>query len=717
MSPKLLSLLFLLVPAVLQAQTKISGKITDGKKQPLPGVNIYIKGTYDGASSAADGSYSFTTSAKGDQLLSATIVGYKPFEQTVNLGGTAINLNIMLKDAVNELKMVTISAGSFEASDDKKNTILQSLDIVTTGGANADIVAALKTLPGAQQVGDKEGLFVRGGTSYETQTFIDGMMVRNPFFSGMPDFAARGRFSPFLFKGTSFSSGGYSAQYGQGLSSALILESNDLPTRSSSSVGIMTIGGSLGFEQLAKDQKSAYTVEANYTNLLPYFKVFKTLRQPTTYPEIAGGSFSYRRKTSKTGMLKAYFYGNWSRFGYRSESLEYEGDEELFELKNYNVYSNITYRESLGKGWRMNAGISYSTNKDNLHMDTVMKNLEARVGSRSDLSQARLVFSKSLGAFSSLRVGGEYQYAVENTSYNQYQLDYDDNFGAGFIEADVYFTPKFVGRAGLRTEYTSLMDKVNLAPRVSMSYKLDDAGQVSLAYGEFYQKPEQQYLRQRNDLNYMRATHYIATYERRSVAYTLRTELFYKKYHDLIKTAPALNNDGTGYAQGVELFWRDKKTIKNGDYWISYSYLDTKRDYLNYPREVQPDFAAKHTASFVYKQFFSAISTNIGVTYSFATGRPYYNPNRPVAEFMRDRTRTFNTLGLTANYLTTVGKAFTVFVLSISNLAGQQQEYGYRYSSDGLRRSAVRPMTPSFFFVGMFMSFGVDRRQEVIDNN
>ncbi|MCK7559161.1 carboxypeptidase-like regulatory domain-containing protein [Chitinophaga sedimenti] len=85
MSPKVISLLLLLLPAALQAQTKISGKITDAKKQPLPGVNIYIKGTYDGASTAADGSYSFTTSAKGEQLLSASLMGYKTFEQAVNL--------------------------------------------------------------------------------------------------------------------------------------------------------------------------------------------------------------------------------------------------------------------------------------------------------------------------------------------------------------------------------------------------------------------------------------------------------------------------------------------------------------------------------------------------------------------------------------------------------------------------------------------------------
>lgn len=709
--------LFVVVPILLQAQTNISGKITDAKKQPLPGVNIYIKGTYDGASTKADGTYSFSSTAKGEQLLLASLMGYKTAEIKLNLTGTDIQQPITLKEVVNELKMVTISAGSFEASDERKNTILKSLDIVTTGGANADIVGALKTLPGAQQVGEKEGLFVRGGTGYETQTFIDGMMVRNPFFSGMPNFAARGRFSPFLFKGTSFSSGGYSAQYGQGMSSALVLESNDLPTRSSSTVGIMTVGGNLGLEKLSADKKSAYTLEADYTNLTPYFKVFKTQLQPTTYPEIAGGSASYRRQTSKTGMLKAYVYGNWSRFGYQGKSLEYPGDEELFELNNYNIYTNVTYHESLGKGWRINTGISYSTNKDRIFLDTIQKAIDARIRQRSDLSQVRTVFTKSLGSFSSLRLGGEYQYAVENTSYNQYHRDYTDNYGAGFAEADVYFSPQFVGRAGVRAEYTSLMDKANIAPRLSMSYKLDDKSQVSVAYGEFFQKPEQQYLRQDHQLDYMHATHYIATYERRSLAYTLRTELFYKKYHDLVKTEPAINNNGTGYAQGIELFWRDKQTIKNVDYWISYSYLDTKRDYLNYPYEVQPDFAAKHTASLVYKQYFSKITTNVGMTYTFATGRPYYNPNRPESEFMRDRTKTYNTVGLIANYLTTIGKAFTVFVVSVSNMAGSRQEYGYKYSSDGLRREAIRPMTPSFFLVGMFMSFGIDRRQEVIDNN
>ena len=62
-----------------------------------------------------------------------------------------------------------------------------------------------------------------------------------------------------------------------------------------------------------------------------------------------------------------------------------------------------------------------------------------------------------------------------------------------------------------------------------------------------------------------------------------------------VNSQELLTNNGFGDAKGFEFFWRDKKTIKNLDYWISYSYLDTKRDFLNFPYAIQPNFAAKHT--------------------------------------------------------------------------------------------------------------------------
>ena len=45
------------------------------------------------------------------------------------------------------------------------------------------------------------------------------------------------------------------------------------------------------------------------------------------------------------------------------------------------------------------------------------------------------------------------------------------------------------------------------------------------------------------------------------------------------------------------------KSIKNTDYWVSYSYLDSERNYRNYPMEAQPNFASTHNLSVVGKYF------------------------------------------------------------------------------------------------------------------
>lgn len=75
-----------------------------------------------------------------------------------------------------------------------------------------DIYGALHTLPGNSFVGEDGGIFIRGGEGNEARTFIEGLLVHKPYTSRMPDLPARGRFSPVLFSGTMFSTGGFSAE-------------------------------------------------------------------------------------------------------------------------------------------------------------------------------------------------------------------------------------------------------------------------------------------------------------------------------------------------------------------------------------------------------------------------------------------------------------------------------------------------------------------------
>ena len=726
--------LLILVPFLAAAQVKITGSVKDQKGRILAGASIAVKGSYDGAVSDSTGHFSFKTYEKGKQLIVATNMGNKTAEQEITIDTAIISIDFILKEEISELKAVTVTAGSFEAGDKKKAaTVLSSLDIYTTGGANADISAVVKTLPGAQQVGEQEGLFVRGGAGYEAKQFIDGTLVNNPFMASVPDIASRGRFAPALFKGTIFSTGGYSALYGQALSSALIMESIDIPDRSEVTASVSALFLGTGLQKVAKDKKSSWGGNYGYTNLSAYFGIVNQKPEYFRMPEFHTADLNFRAKTKTGGMIKYYSTFGASDLGLRRANIDDPALKNAFGLNNLNWYHNLSWRDNLGNGWKMNIGMGYSIdvnkidqqiqNHQNQKVTTGqpwIDNSNFNINTRSDLSQIKAVFDKRLSGISVIRFGGEYMYFYNRSTYNQMKAWLPDHFKAIFSEADLYITNDLAAKAGVRFEHSSLINKANIAPRLSLAYKTGKGAQMSVAYGEFYQKPENTHLYNTTNFGYSKATHFIANYIRNTTLQTFRIEAFYKKYDGLVKTYPSLNNAGAGDAKGIELFWRDKKTFKGLDYWVSYSYLDTKRDFLNYPKELQPTFAANHTASFVMKRFISKINTGFNFTYSYATGRPYYNLQQSGAQFViadQGKTIDYHNLGFSFNYLTSLGKAYAVIVGSVTNVLNSKQVFGYNYSYNGARKEAVTPPAPQFFFLGVFLSWGVDRRQDAINNN
>lgn len=732
------------------AQSVIRGVVTNNKNKPLPGINIVLKDSYDGATSDSLGRFSFSTTEKGQQTIAATSAGMKPFEQVIRLVKDSIyTFSIQLKEEITELSAVVISAGTFEASDKKRTTVLTPIDVATTAGANADVTAALKTLPGTQQVGESEGLFVRGGTASETKTFIDGTLVNNFFYSSIPNISTRSRFSPFIFKGTVFSTGGYSALYGQALSSALILETIDLPEQSAGSLGFSVIGVSGGIQKLSKNKKFSWGANYDYTNLWPAFKVIKQRQEYMKVPEYHTGDANFRIKTSATGMLKYYGYFSQNRLGFRENSIDTIGYKDYFRLKNFNMYHNLSWREGLGNGWKMNLGVSYAYNQDDINggitdghnNDVQLSGLEWKdfgLISKGRYFNAKAVLEKRIAGLTALRFGSEYNRSEDNPNYtdfaNQhYDFTITENLNSLFAEADIYLTNELAAKLGGRFEHSGLLDKTSIAPRASLAYKLGKETQASLAYGMFYQNPETKYLRATGGLGFAKATHYVAQYLKTNKNITARFEVFYKKYDHLVKTSTqynneqvAANNAGYGDAKGIEIFWRDKKTIRNLDYWISYSYLDTRRDFLNFPVAIQPNFAAKHTGSLVMKKFVTAWKTGFNMTYTYSSGRPYYNIiNDNGAQKFTDMGKTddYHNVSFSLNYLPKLfnqnagASRYTVLVLSVNNIFGLKQTYGYKYSYNAIRKEPIVPPSRTFVFIGLFISFGVDNTENIINNN
>lgn len=743
--------LFLISSLTGLTQTVITGSVVDNRKQPVPGASLAIKGSYDGATADSSGKFRFKTYEKGAQIIIVSSVGYKTVELPLTISGANIELPVTMKQEVTEISAVVITAGAFEASDRKRTAaVLTPIDIVTTASANADVTGALKTLPGAQQVGESEGLFVRGGTAAETKTFIDGTLVNNFFFTGAPNIAARGRFSPFIFKGTVFSTGGYSALYGQALSSALILESIDLPDQSSANISVTVLSVGAGFQKLNKKKNASWGVNYGYSNLDLAFALIKQQQEYSKTPVGHNLDANFRIKTSKNGMLKYYGYFNSNALAFTVPSLDSLGYLDRFSLKNTNIYHNLSWKEQLKNKWKLNAGISYSNNRDDLKFgmtdanknDVVLGDLgyvkNFDLENRGNYANAKLVLEKRFKGLNTFRFGTEYNHSTDKINFisftgQRFPSVIKENIYSLFAEQDIYITNNLAGKFGVRAERSELLNKNNIAPRISLAYKVGKNAQASLAYGQFFQNPENRNLPSVNPLSFQKATHYIAQYQKTTSLTTFRIEAFYKEYDDLVKTGivnnqqRAVSNDGFGDAKGFELFWRDKKTIKNLDYWISYSFLDTKRDFANFPFAITPNFAARHTASVVMKKFVTKWKTNLNFSYNFASSRPYYNiqpdANNNGKFLFADRGMIdpLHNVSFALNYLPKIGKkdakSFVVYVLSVSNIFNFKQQFGYNYSFNGQRRQEIVPPSRQFVFIGAFFSFGVDRSEDAINVN
>ncbi len=729
----------LLFAMAAQAQTRITGAVTGSLGEGVPGAHVRIKGAQAGTVADSLGRFDFTTTRRGDQTLVVSSLGFKTHQQTITIADTTITLAVTLDDAANTLDAVTVSAGSFEASDKAKGASLTPIDAYTVAGNGGDISNALRSLPGAQQVGEREGLFVRGGTSDETRMFVDGTLMKNPNYASVPGIMQPARINLFLFKGVLFNTGGYSALYGQAMSSALILESIDLPEKSSANFSVFPSNLGAGFQHLSKSGRSSYGGGLAYSNQRLYNRVVP--QHPDYYhgPEYTSANANIRVKTGKTGMLKAYVAFAKSNIGMRNPDTDSASLRSDFRLINPNIYGTISYRTDLGTDWRLDAGIAYTFDRNTIHNRLLggggepialpngpfpAKNSD--ITWRSHFAQARAVLTRNFESNQALRFGGETFYFDDGQQYNGTTTTLRDQLTAVFVETDLHLGEHLAFRPGLRGEYSSLLGKAVVAPRASLGYRLGMGSQLNLAYGIFYQKPENRYLFQNRQLGFSRSEHYVLNYSRKANNRFFRTEVYYKKYKDLVRTFPDITLGGEGYAKGLELFWRDKKTIRNLDYWLTYTYLNTKREYLNYPESIRPTFTSPHTFTIAVKRFFQGISTNVNVSYSYAAGRPYYDirsaGDAGTRIYDSGTARPYNVLNLHVSKMMTFFRKskfrdYSGVAFGANNVLGTKQVFGYTYAYNGAFRTPVRLPATRFYFLGVFMSLGIDRTEDLLDQN
>lgn len=702
---KLTALAFMMCSTIFFGQNKVEGYILDENNKAIEGANVYLENTVYGASSDQNGKFHFEYSIATQTNLIVEILDYEkyvnPFDPNLK------SISIVLKKKENVLDEVVIKASNFSLGKSRTVEKMNSLDVVMTGSSNGDIFGALQSLPGSQKVGEDGKLYVRGGDSRETQTFIDGMHVLIPYTSNSPDTPSRGKFSPFLFQGINLSLGGYETEYGQALSAVLPMDTKNVAAETKFGINFSPL--SLGGGGTIAGKQSSFSFNTNLTDLRFFNSIFPDeFNWKKEYQNFTSeGQYKYAFKNND--VFKIYWGYDHTEFSREIVDNLNNNPNRFFTLNENNLYVNTTYLTKTRKGTQFFAGTSFSKLRRNYYgaeiADDLYNENEQEVHIKLKVKKSVSKFYKFSGGLESYLKEYKNDYYIDNQASLLQEQKINYGLYASFFDNQFKLKKGFYSNLSGRIEYDDYDKNTVFSPRVSCNY-VSKEFQLSVIYGKYFQMVKNTIMLANNTtLNQERANHYIVSTSYDKGGRSLKLEFYYKKYDNL---ALEVNNeyfsDGYGKSTGFDLYYSDNSSIKNTKFSVSYSFNDSQRKYLNFPQEAVPTFASKNNIRVNMLYYFKPIKTFFGLTNSYSSGRPYENPN--LSGYNNSRTKEFNSLDINASIL--LSKKVILYT-SLSNVLGRQNVFTYRYSSNPdtsgvYNGEPLMAARDRFFFIGLFIS-------------
>ncbi len=210
----------------------IKGILTDFEtKAPLIGANVEIPHTVLGAATDMDGHYIIPDVPAGSYSLTFSYIGYETSTRTdiIVRPGRLTFVNADLKISSVEADAVVVNAGYFTQTEEQPTSITNftAEEIRRAPGSAGDVSRIIYGLPAVAKVNDtKNSLLVRGGSALENGFYVDNIEVNN--INHFPEQGSSGgpigMINVDFIEDVNFYTGGFSADYGDRLSSIMDLK-------------------------------------------------------------------------------------------------------------------------------------------------------------------------------------------------------------------------------------------------------------------------------------------------------------------------------------------------------------------------------------------------------------------------------------------------------------------------------------------------------------
>lgn len=534
----------------------------------IASASVYLKNGKIRTTSDDNGRFTLRipqTEAGKEQTVIASFIGYKTAQKILPVGSSTLEIQLVSLNYV--LQEVSVFSrpkkGKSDniAEIDKAGSIgMQSETVQKTAGMFKEAFRTVQMMPGVSSNNELSARFnVRGGNQDENLVLVNGTQVFEPFHAKYAPQASIGVFNVDLIQSIDITTGGFSAQYGDRMSSVMNMQYREgAKDRVHGSVGLSftnvdaLLEGPLG-------NKGSFIVGARQSFLGPLVKLIRPQDQmdPSFYDvqgqinyDIASGHklfFQFLQSGDKflldqRDTLSARGESSvrttpvtWQQNDFGRNEVNSSYGNTILNLRSTNVFSSAAflktelsyYNQFDDENGRQTMSASWAGQSKNSHVAYFTQH-ERELQAKNQLTirtmEARSMLDVQAASWYDVRIGGGYQ----NLRYLQNRSGFDRNnrittvdrspdttrtawndtntvrpeaidvtsFKAfGFWENIFQITDELTLNVGGRADYFDINRDLNLSPRANVSYRTEGGTTLRAAWGWYYQSPLYQQLK------------------------------------------------------------------------------------------------------------------------------------------------------------------------------------------------------------------------------
>lgn len=745
--------LFLTIKANPQEMSgSVYGRVFDFvSKQPIPFSNVVVLGTNFGAATDINGYYKIENLPVNTYQLRASVIGYNSFTKTdiVIQTGKPTEVNFELSTQSIELESITVTSGFFRKDPIEVSSIrnFSYEELRRSPGGFEDVIRALSVLPGvAQADAGRNDLIVRGGAPSENLYLINGIEVPNINHFGTQG-ASGGPLSYInldFVRETSFSTGGFSALYGDKLSSVLNINLRD--GREDKIGGKGTISASqFGFNlegPVTPNSNFIFSARRSYLDFI--FKAADFAFVPEYYDVLLKADFKPHTKNS-FGFLFISAFDNVKFFN-DTEDQRYDNSTVL-GTDQIQYVAGLTYRHLFNNGF-FNLALSRNyVDFNSRQSDSLLNPIFTNKSKEEENSlRADLVFK--LSNKSELNIGGTAKLieADYDILFPNFVTSFGDSLPITSLKTEniyskfgVYtnynatYYQRLIVNVGVRSDiFTALNKKVYFSPRLSLSYALTNLTNLNFSTGIYHQSPSYIWLeafKSNKDLEMIKVNQFVLGFDHKIAADALlKVEAFYKDYNNYptstIRPYLVLANTGAGFAgsddnfssfglepltdngfgkaRGVEL--SVQKKLSDIPYYGIFSLTYSKSDYtaldgIERPGSYDQNWIINLSGGYKFDKFWE-----FSTRFRFASGRPYtpfnFDGSQNISDYNTRRLKSTHSLDIRVDKRWYFTGWTLITYLDVQNIYNQKNQSGVRWNRREMR-------TDEASSIGILPSIGI----------